>query len=430
MLATLRQRNFALLWVGQLISLFGDWVLLIALPFYIFDLTGSALATGAMFIAQTVPRVLLGSVAGVFVDRWDRKRTMIAADLSRAVLILALLAVHSVHGLWLIYLVAFVQAVIAQFFTPAKNAVLPLLVPASDLVAANALNALSENLTRLTAPAFGGALFSLLGLASVVWIDSASFLVSGILIVLIVFPPRTQHAADVSRGRSWVAVVHEWRDGMQLMRNDPTIRAIFATAGTAMIAEGFFLVLLVPFVKEVLHGGPRDFGWLASAQAVGGLIGSVLLGRVSKIVRPGILIPLCGVPFGLLDIALANLPGRGGLPPLPVALVLIGLAGAPIVGFLIGVQTVLQASVQDHFRGRVFGAYATTIALMTLVGQGVGSILGDRLGVVPVITLAGVFDILAALVAFILLGRAHRPAQPTSEPTGPIGAPKDVASRP
>src|SRR5437660_7176174 len=95
MLAILRQRNFTLLWIGQLISVFGDWVLLIALPFYIFDLTGSALATGAMFMAQTVPRVLLGSVAGVFVDRWNRKRTMIAADLSRAVLMLALLSVHS-----------------------------------------------------------------------------------------------------------------------------------------------------------------------------------------------------------------------------------------------------------------------------------------------------------------------------------------------
>lgn len=429
MLATLRQRNFALLWIGQLISVFGDWVLLIALPFYIFDLTGSALATGAMFIAQTVPRVLLGSVAGVFVDRWDRKRTMIAADLSRAALILALLAVHSARWLWIIYLVAFLQAVIAQFFMPAKNAVLPLLVSKSDLVAANALNSLSENLTRLTAPALGGALFGLLGLASVVWIDSASFLVSGLLIALIAFPTRTREAGITPRGRSWIAVVHEWRDGMRLMRNDPTIAAIFATAGTAMIAEGFFLVLLVPFVKEVLHGGPQDFGWLASAQAVGGLIGSAFLGRASKAIRPGILIPLCGVPFGILDIALANLPGRGGLPPLAVALALIGLAGAPVVGFFIGMQTVLQTSAPDEYRGRVFGAYATTVALMTLVGQGVGSVLGDRLGVVPVFTLAGVFDILAALVAFVLLRRAHRASLAADEPIALAEAEAAVTSR-
>jgi MFS family permease len=419
MLAILRQRNFALLWIGQLISVFGDWVLLIALPFYIFDLTGSALATGAMFMAQTVPRVLLGSVAGVFVDRWDRKRTMIAADLSRGVLILALLSVHSAGWLWLIYLVAFVQAVIAQFFTPAKNAIVPLLVGESDLVAANALNSLSENLTRLTAPALGGTLYGLLGLASVVWIDCASFLASGVLIALIAFPAEAAAVEATSRGRSWVTAVREWRDGMRLMRNDPTITAIFATAGTAMIAEGFILVLLVPFVKDVLHSGSQGFGWLMSAQAIGGLIGSVFLARVSRAVRPGLLIPLCGAPFGLLDIALANLPGRGGLPPLPVALVLIGLAGAPLIGFYIGMQTVLQSSVPDRFRGRVFGAYATTVAFATLIGEGVGSLLGDRLGIVPAFTLAGSFELLAALVAFILLGRAHRavrPAEPSTRP--------------
>ncbi|MHB8645842.1 MAG: MFS transporter [Thermomicrobiales bacterium] len=407
MLAVLRQRNFALLWVGQLVSVFGDWVLLIALPFYIFDLTGSALATGAMFMAANLPRVLLGSVAGVFVDRWNRKRTMIAADLLRAALILTLLTVHSVHWLWLVYLVAFAQALISQFFTPAKNAVIPLLVSEADLIAANALNALSENLTRLTAPALGGALFGLFGLASVVWIDSVSFLVSGLMIACIALTAKRRDA-NATRGTSWAAVWREWRDGMRLMRANPTISAIFATMGTAMIAEGFFTALLVPFVKEVLHGGPQDFGWLASAQAIGGLTGSLFIGRVSKVVRPGILIPISGLLFGLADIALINLPGHGPLPTLPLALGLIGVAGVPIVGFFVGQQTLLQAAVADDYRGRVFGAFGTTVALMTLIGQGIGSLLGDRIGVAPTMTLAGCFDILAAGVAFILFRRASR----------------------
>lgn len=418
MRAVLRQRNFALLWVGQLISVFGDWVVLIALPFYIFDLTGSALATGAMFMAANLPRVLLGSVAGVFVDRWNRKRTMIAADMLRAALILTLLTVHSVHWLWLVYLVAFTQAVVAQFFIPAKNAVIPLLVGERDLIPANSLNALSENLTRLTAPALGGALFGLFGLGSVVWIDSASFLVSGLMIACIAMPVAVRNPADAARGRSWVAIAGEWRDGMRLMRADATIAAIFATMGTAMIAEGFFTALLVPFVKEVLHGGPQDFGWLASAQAIGGLIGSVFLGRIGTAVRPGILIPVSGLLFGAGDIALINLPGHGPLPPLAVALGLIGVAGVPIVGFFVTQQTLLQAIVADEYRGRVFGAFSTTVALMTLLGQGVGSVLGDRIGVAPTMTLAGCFDILAAGVAFVLLRRASliaADAQPTRE---------------
>ncbi len=406
MLAVLRQRNYALLWVGQLISVFGDWLLLIALPFYIFDLTGSALATGAMFMASNLPRVLLGSVAGVFVDRWDRRRTMIPSDLLRAALMLTLLTVHSVHWLWIVYLVAFTQALIAQFFTPAKNAVIPLLVSEPDLIAANTLNSLSENLTRLIAPALGGALFGLFGLASVVWIDSASFLISGVLIVGIVLPAIHQEPGATPRGRSWTAVWGEWRDGMRLMRADPTITAIFAARGTAMIGDGCFVVMLVPFITEILHGGPQDFGWLASVQAIGGLIGSLFIGRIGRTVRPGILIPISGFLFGLSDIALADLPGHGGLPPLLVALTAICLAGAPVVGFSVGLQTLLQSSVADAYRGRVFGAYGATVAFMTLVGQAIASVLGDRLGVVPVFTLAGCFEFLGGLVAFILLRRA------------------------
>ena len=421
MFGVLRQRNYALLWVGQLISVFGDWVLLIALPFYIFDLTGSALATGAMFMASNLPRVLLGSVAGVFVDRWDRRRTMIATDLLRAALMLTLLTVHSIHWLWIVYLVAFTQALIAQFFTPAKNAIIPLLVSEPDLIAANTLNSVSQNLTRLVAPALGGALYGLFGLVSVVWIDSASFLISGVLIVGIALPAIQREPNATPPGRAWIAVWSEWRDGLRLMRADPTITAIFAATGTAMIGEGFFSVMLVPFVKEILHGGPQDFGLLASAQAIGGLIGSLFIGRIGRTIRPGILIPISGFLFGLSDIALATLPGHGGLPPLLVGVVAISLAGAPVVGFTVGLQTLLQSSAADAYRGRVFGAYGATVAFMTLIGQAMASVFGNRFSVVPIFTLAGCFEFLGGLVAFILLRRASHIAA-KAQPTGDMAA--------
>src|SRR5579884_1501541 len=88
MIAALRQRNFSLLWFGQLISLLGDWILFVALPFYIYTLTGSTLATGVMFIVQTLPRLFLGSVAGVFVDRWNLKYTMVIVNLVQALILL------------------------------------------------------------------------------------------------------------------------------------------------------------------------------------------------------------------------------------------------------------------------------------------------------------------------------------------------------
>src|SRR5713101_2598217 len=100
MLSVLRQRNFGLLWFGQLISIIGDWVLFVALPFYVYDMTGSALATGTMFAAQLLPSLLLGSLAGVFVDRWNRKRVMIGADVLRGCVLLLLLVVRSPEQLW------------------------------------------------------------------------------------------------------------------------------------------------------------------------------------------------------------------------------------------------------------------------------------------------------------------------------------------
>ena len=188
MLTVLRQRNFALLWFGQLISMAGDWFLFIALPFYVYNLTGSTLATGAMFIAQLLPSLLLGSVAGVFVDRWDRRRVMIVSDVLRGLVLLLLLAVHSTDLLWLIYLVAFAQSAVGQFFMPAKNAIIPRLVGGEDLIRANSLNATSDSLTRLIGPSLGGVMFAALGLSSVVIVDALSFFVSAIMIAGMVVP--------------------------------------------------------------------------------------------------------------------------------------------------------------------------------------------------------------------------------------------------
>jgi MFS family permease len=128
MMATLRERNFALLWWGGLISLAGDWLLRTALPFYVYDLTGSALATSVMFMVGTVPGLLLGPVAGVFVDRWDRRRTLVVANLLLALTLTPLLLVRSADWLWLVYAVALVQSALVRFVVPAENALLPLLV--------------------------------------------------------------------------------------------------------------------------------------------------------------------------------------------------------------------------------------------------------------------------------------------------------------
>src|SRR6266700_401381 len=140
MIAVLRQRNFSLLWFAGLISMTGDWLLFIALPMYIYQMTHSILATSTMFMVEVIPPIVLGSVAGVFADRWNRKYTMIITNILLALALLPLLLVKSPQMIWIAYASAFVSTTISQFFMPAEGALLPTLVDKEHLATANSLN--------------------------------------------------------------------------------------------------------------------------------------------------------------------------------------------------------------------------------------------------------------------------------------------------
>jgi len=412
MIAVLRHRNFALLWFGGLISMAGDWVLRIGLPLYIYQLTGSTLATGIMFMAGMLPSLLLGSVAGVFVDRWDRRRTMVIANLLLALSLLPLLLVRSVEWVWIAYIAAFAQSCIAQFFDPAESAMLPLLVGEEDLPTANALNALNNNLARLIGPAIGGVVLAVGGLTGVALVDAASFGVAAAMIALITVDGRAVRAkgvpAPAGTGAPWLAVWREWVEGLRIVVQTRTVAIIFLLLGITSLGEGVISVLFAPFVSKVIGGGGTEFGAIASAQAVGGLIGGALIGEVARRVRPGRLIGVCGILFGLIDLAIFNYPVFG------VVLVLMVLVGLPGVGFSTGVTTLLQTSTANQYLGRVFGALGTTSSLLALIGAGLASVLGDRVGIVPVLNLQGGGYVLAGGLALVLLAHValpHKQAQ-------------------
>jgi MFS family permease len=406
MFAVLRQRNFSVLWVGQIISLIGDWVLFVALPFYIYSLTGSTFATGIMFIVQTIPRLCFGSVAGVFVDRWNRKYTMLITDLIQACVLLPLLLVRSSEWIWIIYLFAFVENTVSQFFIPAKTAIIPQLVDEQHLLAANSLNSTSQELTRLVGPFLGGVLFGLFGLKSVIVVDASSFLISALMISLIVLPPRPASSEKQEQRKTSTAslakVWHEWLAGMRLVRQERLVAAIFIVIGVAMIGEGIIEVVLTGYVSHVLHGTALVLGWLMSAQAIGGIIGSLLIVRLSKLVPLALLIPLCGLVLGGLLIVMAL------VPVLAVILPLIAIAGVSIIGFFVSQITLLQSSVRNEYQGRVFGAFGTLQAIAMLFGMGLASGLGDKVGIVPMVLIDAACNLLAALLAFALIRSALR----------------------
>lgn len=412
MLATLRQRNFALLWTGGLISLLGDWTLMVGLPLFVYALTGSTIATGAMVIARLIPRVLLSSVAGVFVDRWDRKRTMVCTDLLLALCLLPLLAVQSADRLWVVFLVQLTESALVQLFSPAERALLPRLVGEAYLIPANSLTAMNNNLARLIGPSIGGFLFAVLGLNGGVVIDAASFLIAGTMIGLITAearPERSARTGATTPRAAWVAVWREWLDGLRLVPSSRVIVVLFLFGAITGVGESVMSTLFVPFVTKVLGGNGLAYGWILSAQAVGGLAGSFAVGHLNGRITPAHLLGFGALLFGLADLAVFYYPFF--VPGIALALLFMMIAGILSAGMLVSYLTMQQTAVADAYRGRLFGAFETTEALVGLGGAALAGVLSERFGIVPIISIQGIgYSCAGIMVLFGLRTLAARKA--------------------
>jgi MFS family permease len=415
MFATLRQRNFALLWFAGLISVTGDWILNIGLPIYVYLLTRSVLDLSITLLASSIPNILLGSVAGVFVDRWNRKRTMVITNLLLALALLPLLLARTPDRVWIIYLVAFVETCLEQFFTPAQNAFLPTLLDEAQLVPANSLISLGSNFARLVGPALGGLIAAVFALNGIVLADAASFLVACILVSFITNAPKLaakeaeqEHLApvvDAEKG-AIANLWHEWVDGMRVIGSERTLSVLLAMFSLTMLGEGVFGVLYPVFVYRILHGGALQIGQLMSAQAIGGLLGGVLVGWMGKRIMTRWAIGLLEMAFGFIDLLIFNSPAFFPFYWLSVGLFIT--VGVVSIGPSTGAQSLLQAKSPDAYRGRIFGALGMTMGLFALIGTLTAGLLTDHLGVVTVLNLQAIVYMLGGLMILVLLPRAKK----------------------
>jgi predicted MFS family arabinose efflux permease len=400
-LATLRQRDFALLWLGGLISMMGDWAMFAALPFYAYEQTNSAFASGAVLTALTLPGLLFGTVAGVFVDRWNRKRTMVVANLLQVLVMLPLLLVDSGESLWLVYVVAFVMASVWQFIPPAENALLPGLVGPDRLMVANSLNAFNDNLARIAGPALGGLVVAFGGLGGVALLNAATFLFAAGLISLIRSPGPAKTEGTKAMPGGLLSVWREWLQGLKLVAGERHVAVLFIILGAAMLADSILSAHIAPFLGGVLGAPAALFGLLLTLRGVGGLIGGLLLGSVATRVRTENVLVLSLVSVGIGTLVFAT------VPLVPVSMACAVALGIPAVGWIASQQTLLQKSVADEYLGRIFGAFSATTALMLFVGSLSAGALGDLAGIVSLLILSATMYC-AALLALALL-RDPRP---------------------
>lgn len=415
MLATLRQRDFALLWIAGLISLTGDLAFTIALPLHVYTKTDSTLATSAAFAASMVPGFVFGSIAGVFVDRWDRKRTMVWADISRAVILVPMVFAFVTDSLLLLYVIAAIQGTIGLFFGPAEDALLPRLVGKERLVTANALNALNDNLAMLIGPALGALLFAWAGLGGAAMFNVASYGLSAVLIGMIAADtkPVRDALSEVARaGSAWSRMVHDWAAGLRVIRDERSLSVVLAAGVLGNVAEGVFVTLgLAPFVLDVLGGTDAQVGWLGTAQAVAGIAAGVVVARIGHRLSRRLLFGFGQVGLGLADFSMFFIVRRlvgPGTAAISLAMGCMVLAGAPAVANGIGRQSIIQAHTDDAFRGRVFGALRATGGLAMVIGFAIGGVLGDRIGLVPVLAVSALVRSVGGVLVLLLMPRDER----------------------
>jgi hypothetical protein len=402
---TLRQRNFAFLWFGGLISETGDWLLVIGLPIYLYLLTRSSLQTSALFMIELLPTILLGSVAGVFVDRWDRRRTLVVGNALQGVILLSLFAVRSPADLWIIYAVAVAESIISQFMGPAVNALLPNLVGEEHIVSANSLVSVNNNLARLVGSPLGGLVVGLWSLTGVVLLDSASFFLAMAVIAGVSTPGNSVPVGEEPNSLSlWRAVWRDWFEGLALVWRNQTISRLFCIGALQAASQGVFLVLYVIWVLKVLHGGATGVGWLRGVQAIGGLLGGILVGSIGTRVRASSLISVGSLGFGLVELAIWNSPSL--VPGLALPTVLFVVVGLPGAAYGAGLNIMLQTSTVDQYRGRIFGAFAASYSVLMVGGMGLAGVLGDRVGVLPILNAQAGIYILTGLLALVLF-RTH-----------------------
>ena len=383
--------SFRKLWLGQLVSIFGDFLALYAvLSEMSFRMHASARAITLVSVSYLIPLALIGPLAGVFVDRWNSKRTMVVSDLARAALALGLV----IAGVpWHIYLVFIAISAFSSFFMPARSVVLPQIVPKEGLLSANAAIQQTMQMVQMASPAVAGALVGWAGPSSCYYLDSASFVFSGLMIWTMTIPERPAHP-----NQQMSSVLNDLFSGVRYILTHPVMSFVILSIAAGTFAISAFGSLIVVFVRDVLHANSYLFG------ALGSLIGAGMLGggfavtplarRVKEkahLVNAGIL--FCGISIGTIAFI-----------PSPVVAVLgclgLGLGAALLI---IPAMALMQGQVPAEMRGRVSSSAMSMISISQGIALLFAGNLALRFGIVAVFYGSAALLLLISIVGTIRL---------------------------
>ena len=413
----LSRPGFRRLWTSGAVSETGDWLLLIALPVYVLQLTGSTLTTSTVFLLELAGALAASPLAGVLADRWDRRRLLIGASLTQAALLLPLLAVDGRGTLWIVYLVTAAQAVLSTANDPVRQALLPAAVGPGELAPAAAQLGIAANLARLVGGALGGLLLQAYGLTGVVLADAGTFVLAALLLTGWSTPGVVRGTdGPAAPGRDWLA-------GLAVIRSDHRLAGGVAVGALLSVAQGMFVVLFVVFVLRQLGGEAGEVGLLRGVQAVGGIAGGAVLGAVVGRFAPRTLVAAGCFGFGAVCLVIWNGPAL--TTATPPYLVLFAVVGVPIAAAMAGLTTVLLGGTPDEFRGRVMSTLVVADASAQAAGTLMAGALIGVVGLLPLLQAHAGLGLAAGVVALVALRAADRPVpeqDPGQHDPRPVGA--------
>ena len=395
-----RNRSFRQLWLGQVVSQMGDWFDTIALYTIILKLTGSGRDIGLLLVARFVPSFLFGPISGVVADRFSRQRIMIVSDLLRAVVVLGFLFVRRADQLWILYVLTVFQLGLSTFFEPAKTAAIPSIVEDRELVAANAISSVTWSVMLTLGAAIGGLITSWFGTDVAFILDAATYLLSAALIASIrVTKRRKRERQKLSIGR--LLGITETIEGIKYVKDRPRVLALLLVKPAWGLGGGI-LTLLAVFGERIFpvgKGAAGGIGVLFAARGIGTAVGPIVARRMAGEGerRMQTSIGLSFLLAGLFYMAF------GSATSFVFALVVLGIAHCGGSILWVFSTVILQRSVEDNFRGRVFAAELALLTLtMAASNYATGELL-DRFRISPrIVTIGiGLFFLMPGLAWFL-----------------------------
>ncbi len=398
-MAVFHRRDFVLLWLAQLVSTAGSALTDLAAGIFVYQMTGSVLAVGLTLMATAVPSLVVGLIAGVFVDRYDRRKVMIASNIGQMIVVATIPFIIG-PTLWPLYVAILINAGVKQFFDPAYDALIPDIASDEELTAANAFLQIAS--FGSTAIGFAGAgLLASIDIRLAFFIDALTFAFSALCIFLM----KTKGSVPAPEEPTSVGlVVRNLKEGVRTIFHTPVIRSLFLLGAPVFFSFGLWNVLLLPMAIEVLGGTEFQYGIQEGLTSIGFVAGSLFMAKYAPRLPLGTWIFVGSVGMGIAGIL------YGMATSIWVGIIWVTLSGFFNSPSAVARSTLLQRATPREMRGRVFSALYVMRDVIFLLGMA-GAGLAEYLDVRMMIIFASAILVVVGLVALVAPGIGRPAAQ-------------------